>query len=52
MTAEGGTIEHAASLYFQGRYDEAATAYRAIVAAEPRNVDALYQLAAVQRPLL
>jgi tetratricopeptide (TPR) repeat protein len=48
MTAEGGTIEHAASLYFQGRYDEAATAYRAIVAAEPRNVDALYQLAAVQ----
>jgi tetratricopeptide (TPR) repeat protein len=48
MTAEGETMERAASLYFQGEYEQAATAYRAILAAQPQNADALYQLAAVQ----
>lgn len=41
-------MERAASLYFQGEYEQAATAYRAILAAQPQNADALYQLAAVQ----
>lgn len=48
MMAQGDTLEHAASLYFQGQYEEAATAYCAILASQPRNADALYQLAVVQ----
>lgn len=41
-------MEHAASLYFQGQYEQAAAVYRGILDAQPQNVDALYQLAATQ----
>jgi tetratricopeptide (TPR) repeat protein len=41
-------VEEAGALYFQGRYEEAASAYRTILQAEPQNVDALYQLAVVR----
>lgn len=45
------TLKQSMDLQRQGRLDEAERGYRAIVAAEPDNVDALYMLAVARRLL-